>query len=115
MPDMTASIAGAPPGVLEKCSVLVVSATSVVLRPFRWLESRPACVLRGGPRDVVDREPGRGCDGRRRYPGEGLDVPVEVGLVAVAAFCRYQGGAVTRGEAVGRVVETDELCGRASG
>jgi hypothetical protein len=34
---------------------------------------------------------------------------VEVGLVGVAAFCRYQGGAVTRGEAVCRVVETDEL------
>ena len=29
MPNTTASIAGAPPGVLEKCSALVVSATSV--------------------------------------------------------------------------------------
>jgi hypothetical protein len=29
MPDMTASIASAPPGVLEKCSALVVSAASV--------------------------------------------------------------------------------------
>jgi hypothetical protein len=29
MPDMTASIAGASPGVLEKCSALVVSGTSI--------------------------------------------------------------------------------------
>jgi hypothetical protein len=65
-------------------------------QPFRWLKSRPGCVLRGGPRDVIDREPGRGCNGRGRYPGEGLDVPVEVGLVGVAAVCCYQGGAVTR-------------------
>ena len=29
MPDMTASIASAPPGVLEKCSALAVSPTSI--------------------------------------------------------------------------------------
>ena len=36
------------------------------------------------------------------------DVPVEVGLVDVAALRRHPGGAVTRGEAVGRVVEADQ-------
>src|SRR5450432_3740219 len=96
-------------GCLGEMSALVVSATEYSRQPFRWLKSRPGCVLRGGPRDVIDREPGRGCNGRGRYPGEGLGVPVEVGLVGVAAFCRYQGGAVTRGEAVCRVVETDQL------
>jgi hypothetical protein len=84
-------------------------------QPFRWLESRPGCALGAGPRDGVDREPGRDRNGRGRYPGEGHDVPVEVGLVGVAAFCRYQGGAVTRGEAAGRVVETDQLGGALGG
>ena len=67
---------------------------------------------RSGPRDVVDRQPGRGRHGPGRYPGEGHDVSVEVGLVGVTAVGRDQGGAVTRGQAVGRVVEPDEL-GRA--
>jgi hypothetical protein len=77
-------------------------------QPFRWLGSPPGCVLRGGPRDVIDREPWRDRNGRGRHPREGLDVPVEVGLVGVAALRRYQGGAVTRGEAVCRVIETDK-------
>ena len=72
-------------------------------------------MFRGGPRHVVDREPGRGGNGGGRYAGEGLDVPVKVGLVAVAAFRRYQGGAVTRGKAVCGVVETDELSGTLGG
>jgi hypothetical protein len=69
----------------------------------------------GWPRDVVDREPALGRDGGGRYPGEGLDVAVEVGLVGVAAFCRHERGAVTRGEAVCRVVETDQLGGALEG
>ena len=36
---------------------------------------------------------------------------MEVGLVGVAALGRHQGGAVTSGETVSRVVETDELGG----
>ena len=40
---------------------------------------------------------------------------MEVGLVGVAALGRHQGGAVTRGEAVGRVVETDQLGGALGG
>src|SRR5262245_4503727 len=69
----------------------------------------------GGPGDGVDREPGRGGDGGGGCPGEGLDVAVEVGLVGVAGFCGYQGGAVTGGEAVGGVVEADELGGAFGG
>src|SRR5262249_32453409 len=111
MPDMTASIAGAPPGVLEKCSALVVSGHECSRQPFRWLKSRPGRVPRAGPRDVIDREPGRSRNGRGRNPGEGPDVTVEMGLVGVAAFDRYHGGAVTRGEAGCRVVETDKLGG----
>jgi hypothetical protein len=111
---MTPSIAGAAPGVLEKCSAHG-QRHDYSRQPIRRLESRPGCVLPGGPRDVIDREPGRGCNGRGRYPGEGLDVPVEVGLVGVAAFCRYQGGAVTRGEAMCGVVEPDQLGGALGG
>src|SRR6266496_4645682 len=40
---------------------------------------------------------------------------MEVGLVGVAALRRHQGGAVTRGEAVGGVVEADELGGALGG
>jgi hypothetical protein len=119
MPGMTASIAGAPPGVLDKCSApaaeqrrQVVSRHDHSRQLFHWLKSRPRFVLRGGPRDVICREPRRGRHGRRCYPGEDLDVPVQVGLVGVAAFCRYQGGAVTCGEAVCRMVERDQLGAR---
>jgi len=59
----------------------------------------------GGPGDGVDREPGRDRDGPGRCPGERRDVAVEVGLVGVAGFGGYQGGAVAGGEAVGGVVE----------
>jgi hypothetical protein len=72
-------------------------------------------VLSGQPGDVVDREPGRDRNGPGRYPGEGRDVAVEVGLVGVAAFCRYEGGAVACGEAVGSVVEADQLGGAFGG
>src|SRR5215510_80867 len=40
---------------------------------------------------------------------------MEVRLVGVAALCGYQRGAVTRGEAVCRVVETDQLGGAFGG
>jgi len=60
-------------------------------------------------------EPGRGRDGDGRGPGEGPDVAVEVGLVGVAAFRRDQGGAMPGGEAVGGVVEPDELGGALGG
>src|SRR5262245_14087803 len=40
---------------------------------------------------------------------------MEVRLVGVAALCGYQRGAMTRGEAVCRVVETDELGGALGG
>jgi hypothetical protein len=40
---------------------------------------------------------------------------MEAGLVDVAALGRHQGGAVTRGETVSRVVETDELGGALRG
>src|SRR5215470_16644385 len=53
----------------------------------------------GGPGDGVDREPGRDRNGPGRCPGEGHDVAVEMGLVGVAGFRGYQGGAVTGGEA----------------
>ena len=69
----------------------------------------------GGPGDVVDREPGRDRNGCGRCPGEGRDAAVEVGLVGVAGFCGYQGGAVAGGEAVGGVVEADELGGALGG
>src|SRR5438034_11084730 len=42
---------------------------------------------------------------RWRQPGEGDGVSVEVGLVDVATVCRNQGGAVTSGETVSRLVE----------
>ncbi len=69
----------------------------------------------GGPRDVVDREPRRDRNGRGCHPGKGHGVAMEVGLVDVAALRRHQGGAVTRGEAMGRVVETYGLCGALGG
>src|SRR5215831_20759131 len=71
--------------------------------------------VRGSPGDVVDREPGRDRNGPGRYPGEGRDVAMEVGLVGITAFCGYQGGAVTGGEAVGGAVEADELGGALGG
>src|SRR5215468_2652741 len=71
--------------------------------------------VRGSPGDVVDREPGRDRNDPGRYPGEGHDVAVEVGLVGIAAVGGYQGGAVTGGEAVGGVVEADELGGALGG
>src|SRR5215472_18248404 len=71
--------------------------------------------VRGSPGDVVDREPGRDRNGPGRYPGEGHDVAVEVGLVGIAGFRGYQGGAVTGGEAMGGVVEADELGGAFGG
>src|SRR6266702_4012405 len=114
LPDTTASIARAPLGVLEECSALVVSA-EYRHQPLLWLESRPGSVFGGSPRDVVDREPRRDYNGRGRYPGEGHDVPIEVGLVGIAALRRHQGGAVTRGEAVDGVVETDEQGGALGG
>src|SRR5262249_33017449 len=83
--------------------------------PLRWLESCPGCVLPGRPCDVVDREPRRDPNGGGGYPGEGPDASLEVGLVDVAALRRYQRGAVTRGEAVCCVVETDELGGAFGG
>src|SRR5215469_3663751 len=106
---MTASMARTPVGVLEECSALVVSAAEYRQQPLLWLESRPGSVFRGSPRDVIDREPRRDRNGRGRYPGESHDIPMEVGLVGVAALRRHQGGAVTSGEPVGGVVETDEL------
>jgi hypothetical protein len=54
-------------------------------------------MFRGGPRDVVDRERRRDRDGRGCHAGEGLDVPMEVGLVDMAALGRDGGGAVPRG------------------
>ncbi|MCW2936150.1 MAG: hypothetical protein JWM19_7112 [Actinomycetia bacterium] len=52
---------------------------------------------------------------RWRQPGEGHDVSMAVGLVDVAALGRHQSGAVTSGETVSRVVETDELGGALRG
>jgi hypothetical protein len=40
---------------------------------------------------------------------------MEVGLVGIAAVRRHQSGPVTRGEAVGRVVETDQWGGALGG
>jgi hypothetical protein len=47
--------------------------------------------------------------------GEGHDVPMEVGLVGVAGLRRDHGGALPGGEAVGGVVEADELGGSLRG
>src|SRR5262249_49659252 len=52
----------------------------------------------GGPRDVIDCEPWRDGNGRGRYPGEGYDVAMEMGLVDVTAFQRHLGDAMTCGE-----------------
>jgi hypothetical protein len=69
----------------------------------------------GWPRDVVDREPALGRDGGGRYPREGLDVAVEVGLVGVAAFLPPRARRCDPREAVCRVVETDQLGGALEG
>src|SRR5215470_11746768 len=103
-----------PADVLEECSAVVVSAADAGAGGG-WVELCAGWVFGGGPGDGVDREPGRGCDGRGRCPGEGHDVAVEVGLVGVAGFRGDQGGAVTGGEAVGGVVEADELGGAFGG
>ena len=111
---MTASIASAPAGVLEECSAVVVRAAGIGAGPG-WLELCAGWMSGGSPGDVVDREPGRDRNGPGRYPGEGHDVPMQVGLVGIAAFCGYQGGAVTGGEAVRGVVEADQLRGALGG
>lgn len=64
-----------------------------------------------GPRDIVDCEKRRARNRGRRHPGEGHDVSVKAGLAGVAAVRCYQGGALAGGEAVGSVVEADELGG----
>jgi hypothetical protein len=107
MPGMTGSIAAAPPGVLEKCSALVVSPTSVRTSRFAGLSHvLDACC--GRPKRC--RRPRAKARAQRRWalPGEGHDVPMKVQLVGVAAFCRHNGGAVTRGEAASGVVETGQ-------
>src|SRR5215469_7821734 len=87
------------------------SQTGVVTTAATWANSGCAGLDSGlrSPRDVVDREKRRERHGRRRHPGEGLDVVMEVGLVGVTAVGRYQGGAVTRGKEVSGVVETHQL------
>src|SRR5262245_21263272 len=58
MPGMTASIAGAPAGVLEECSAVVVSAAGIGAGGRGGLELGAGRVAGGGPGDGVDREPG---------------------------------------------------------
>jgi hypothetical protein len=111
---ITGSIASAQSGVVGKFRSRRLRA-DYQRQPLRCVLSRAGCVLPGSPCDVVDREPRRDRNGRGRYPGEGHGVSMEVGLVDVAALCRYPGGAVTRGEAVGSVVETDQLGGALGG
>ena len=111
MPDITASIANAPQGCLGEMFRCRGQRHGDRHWPLRRLESRHGYVLRRGPRDVVDREPWRDCNGRGRYPGERHDIPVEMGLVGLAALRRYEGGALPRRQAVCRVVETDQPCG----
>jgi len=84
-------------------------------QPQRWLKSHPRCVLRGGPRDIVDREERCDRDDGGRHPGEGHDLSMEMRLVDVAALRRHQGGPVTRGETVSRIVKADELGGALGG
>jgi hypothetical protein len=74
-------------------------------------KSRPGSVVRVCPRDVVDCQKRSARNGCGRHPGEGHNVSVEVGLIDVAAFRRYQSCAAPGGKTVRRVVETDELCG----
>src|SRR6516162_8817310 len=62
----------------------------------------------GWPRHVIDRQPRRNRGRPRRYPRESHHVPVEVGLIDVAAFRGNSGGIVTRRETVDGVIETDE-------
>ena len=57
-------------------------------QPQRWLKSHPRCVLRGGPRDIVDREERCDRDGGGRHPGEGHELSMEMGPVDVAALRR---------------------------
>src|SRR5215469_1508940 len=89
------------------------SQTGVVTTAATWANSGCAGLDSGlrSPRDIVNREKRRERNGRRRHPGEGLDVVMEVGLVGVTAVGRYQGGAVTRGKEVSGVVETHQLRG----
>src|SRR5262245_51926630 len=104
---MTRSLTGARLSVLEKCSAL--AATRQSAGTGRGV--RPLCVVRVGPRDAIDREPRRDRDGRGRHSGKGHDVSMEVRLVDVSALSCDCCRAVTGGETMGHVVETNQLCG----
>ncbi|MBB5816198.1 hypothetical protein HNR72_007226 [Streptomyces collinus] len=64
-----------------------------------------------GPCEVVNGEKRFAGHGRGGRPGERLEVPVQVGLVGVAAVRCDFGRAFTRDQAVGGMVEADQLHG----
>ena len=64
-----------------------------------------------GPGDGVNPKPWLVGHARRGHAGQRHDVAMQVGLVGVAAFGRDSGGVFTRGQAVGSMVEADQLCG----
>src|SRR5215472_2982443 len=93
MPGMTASIAGAPAGVLEECSAVVAGAAGAG----------------AGGRAGLGYVPG-GWWGAAQAMGSTASQGA-----AATAVGGDQGGAVTGGEAVGGVVEADELGGAFGG
>ena len=61
-----------------------------------------------GPCDVVDRQEWLAGQGRGGDSGERHDVPVQVGLVGVAAVGRDPGRVLSGDQAVGGMVEADQ-------
>lgn len=61
------------------------------------------------PGDIVHRQKWRHGQGRRRCAGEGADLSTEMGLVGIAGFGRDEGGPISGGKAMSRMIKTDQL------